>query len=597
MIKPVRCLFSINCDKNRFIPTKMIVNFTVEINDYTKGHMFTKNLKSRISIPIFMLFLILFSVAINAQAPAGYYDSAAGKIGIELKAALHNIIKGHTEKSYGDARYILDKTDQDLDNNNNVRVIYSNHSVSGTWDSGVTWNREHVWAKSRGIGDVDNYTKGAGSDLHNLRACISSINTARNNRWFAECDEPYQYNGENTGSYTSSSQWVWKPRDEDKGDVARMIFYMAARYEGDSDEPDLEVVNYFPDKYSNEPFHAKLSALYQWHLYDPVDDWECNRNEVIYSYQHNRNPFIDRPEFVARIWGDTTESDTPVIFFSEYIEGSDDNKALEIVNASDKSVDLSDHAILSNYNNSPWYTTRYVFPDETVLSPGDVWVIVHSGADSTIRNVADDSTGASVVNFNGDDVRALVKIMEGDTTFLDVIGLYNDPDLSYGWDVAGISKATQKHTLVRKPNVRQGNTNWTSSAGTNTDDSEWIVYDSDTFDYLGSHTITPSSLFGLCSAPDRLDSYRLYPCYPNPFNPTTTIQYDLFKETTVTLSIYDLRGIVVNTLVKERQEPGTYRVLWSGTNTNNSVVAAGVYLYQLQTIDGFMKTGKMILLK
>jgi len=545
-----------------------------------------------------IILLFILSGTLPADIPAGYYDDAEGKAGAELKAALHNIIKGHTEKSYGDARYILDETDQDPDNKSNVRVVYSNHSVSGTWDGGITWNREHVWASSRGIGDVDNYTRGAGSDLHNLRACIPSINTARNNRWFAECNEPYQYNNENTGSYTSSSQWVWKPRDEDKGDVARIIFYMAVRYEGDSGEPDLEVVDYFPDKYSKEPFHAKLSALYQWHLDDPVDDWELHRNEIIYDNQNNRNPFIDRPEFAAWIWSDTTGPDeTANIFFSEYIEGSDDNKALEIVNASDKSVNLSDYAVLSNYNNSPWYTTHYSFPTDAILSPGDVWVIAHSGADSTIRNVADDTTRASVVNFNGNDVRALVKIMVGDTTFLDVIGLYKDPNLGEGWTVAGIPNATKDHTIVRKSSVRQGNTDWTVSAGTNADDSEWIVYGSNIFDYLGSHTITPSSLFGLCNAPDRLDNYRLYPCYPNPFNPSTTIQYDLYKETIVTLRIYDLRGIIVNTLVKERQEPGTYRVLWNGTNTNSNVVAAGIYLYHIQTTDGFSKTGKMIMLK
>ncbi|MCK4716472.1 MAG: T9SS type A sorting domain-containing protein [Candidatus Marinimicrobia bacterium] len=106
-----------------------------------------------------------------------------------------------------------------------------------------------------------------------------------------------------------------------------------------------------------------------------------------------------------------------------------------------------------------------------------------------------------------------------------------------------------------------------------------------------------SGLIGLCNGPDGLNNYHLYPCYPNPFNPTTTIQYDLYKETIVTLRIYDLRGTIVNTLVRERQKPGTYRVLWNGTNTSNSIVAAGVYIYNIQTTDGFSKTGKMIMLK
>ena len=251
-----------------------------------------------------LLFLsVIIGLRLTAQIPNGYYDDAAGKTGEELKQALNTIIKGHIEKSYGDTRYILDETDVDPNNSDNVLVIYSNHSVSGEWDAGSTWNREHVWAKSRGIGSVSNSTRGAGSDLHNLRACIPSINSARNNRWFAECSEPYQYNGTNTGSYTSSTNWFWKPRDEDKGDVARIIFYMSTRYEGEGDEPDLEAIDYIPaDKYTTDPIHALLADLIKWHNEDPVSDFEQHRNNVIYSYQNNRNPFIDHPEYVGEIW-------------------------------------------------------------------------------------------------------------------------------------------------------------------------------------------------------------------------------------------------------------------------------------------------------
>lgn len=255
------------------------------------------------------LLQIVFLVAIvttniQAQIPDGYYDGTENKSGDDLKLALYQIIKTQIMKSYGDARYILDDADIDPDNENNVLVIYSPHSVSGTWDAGSTWNREHVWAKSRGIGDVDNGTKGAGSDLHNLRACIPDVNSYRSNRWFGEGDTSYDYNGEETGSFYGSTDWLWEPRDEDKGDVARIIFYMATRYEGDGNEPDLEVIDYIPeDKFTNDPVHALFSNLLEWHSLDPVSDFERNRNEVIYSYQQNRNPFIDHPEFVNKIWG------------------------------------------------------------------------------------------------------------------------------------------------------------------------------------------------------------------------------------------------------------------------------------------------------
>ncbi|MCD4745834.1 MAG: endonuclease [Bacteroidales bacterium] len=91
--------------------------------------------------------------------------------------------------------------------------------------------------------------------------------------------------------------------DEDKGDVARMMFYMATRYEGGGNEPDLELVDYVNSAPNNEPYYGKLTTLLEWHIQDPVDDWEITRNNIIYyNYQGNRNPFIDHPDFVNAVW-------------------------------------------------------------------------------------------------------------------------------------------------------------------------------------------------------------------------------------------------------------------------------------------------------
>lgn len=248
----------------------------------------------------FFLLVALIPV-INAQIPDGYYNDAENKSGSVLKEALYNIIKGHTEKSYGDARFILDEADADPNIEGNVLLIYCDSSVSGEWDAGETWNREHVWAKSRGDFGTE---KPAGSDLHNLRACNPQMNSDRSNRWFGESDAPYKLNGIETGSYISTTSWFWEPRDEDKGDVARIMFYMATRYEGNNNEPDLELIDYVPDNnFTKDPIFAMLSELLQWHIDDPVSDFERNRNEVIYGHQKNRNPFIDRPDFVDLIWG------------------------------------------------------------------------------------------------------------------------------------------------------------------------------------------------------------------------------------------------------------------------------------------------------
>ncbi len=267
--------------------------------------------------------LLFFGIFIaSPQIPDGYYSSTQGLNGIDLQWELYNIIKDHKQFPYTststDVWDILKETDRDTINPNNVICIYSGLSVNAAqeYNGGNGWTREHVWAKSRGDFGTE---IGAGTDVHHLRPSINDINTARSNRWFAECNVPVYYNNKPIGSYTDNVRYVWKPRDEVKGDIARMIFYMATRYKGKNNEPNLTIIDYLPvDNYTNEPVHALLSDLLLWHNQDPVNEWERNRNNVIYSYQKNRNPFIDHPEFVERIWGSTNvkqiEKNSPQIY-------------------------------------------------------------------------------------------------------------------------------------------------------------------------------------------------------------------------------------------------------------------------------------------
>lgn len=234
---------------------------------------------------LFILFAVINIVVSVGQIPDGYYDNATGLSGTELKLSLREIItNGFIGKSYGDSRDILDETDQDLENPANLILLYLGTSVSGTWDSGVTWNREHVWPQSLMGVSVSNSTISMGSDLHNLKPADPDENGFRGNKYFDEVA-------------TSST---YTPRDEVKGDIARVLFYMTTRYS------NLELVNTNPNTYEM----AKLDVLLAWHKQDPVDDFERNRNEVIYTYQHNRNPFIDHPEYVAQIWETSAVNET-----------------------------------------------------------------------------------------------------------------------------------------------------------------------------------------------------------------------------------------------------------------------------------------------
>jgi endonuclease I len=207
-----------------------------------------------------------------------YYDDAEGLEGTALELALRTIINnGFSGVSYGDTRYYLDDTDADQNNSSNVILVYQQTSVSGVWDGGITWNREHVWPQSLLGVSVDNNDINVGSDLHNLKPADPGENSSRSNKYFDNV----------------TSTVAYEPPDEVKGDIARILFYMIVMYDY------LDLVDGTPGIYEM----GQLQTLLSWHDLDPVDDFERDRNEAIYGIQGNRNPFIDYEHFVELIFG------------------------------------------------------------------------------------------------------------------------------------------------------------------------------------------------------------------------------------------------------------------------------------------------------
>ena len=277
---------------------------------------------------------VIYSYEIVSHAigniPVGYYDGLDDLEGDALKAALNNLIKDHTEYPYSHATKtdvwdILREADEDPNNEDHIIGFYTGLSipkdcqqgmdspdglcdleVNGVFDD-YEWNREHIWSKSRG--DFSNDTLTAHNDTHHLVAAERTMNSTKNNRFFEDCQDGDDTNIEERdfGNFTCNI-WEFEPRDEVKGDVARMIFYMAVRYE----DPgfDLEVVD-DPDEDSDLklPVYGDLDDLIRWHIEDPVSEEEARRNDIIYSYQGNRNPFIDHPEYVELIWDLLTSSE------------------------------------------------------------------------------------------------------------------------------------------------------------------------------------------------------------------------------------------------------------------------------------------------
>ncbi|MEQ9310796.1 MAG: T9SS type A sorting domain-containing protein [Balneolaceae bacterium] len=201
------------------------------------------------------------------------------------------------------------------------------------------------------------------------------------------------------------------------------------------------------------------------------------------------------------------------LIFSEYIEGSGNNKALEITNLSDSTVVLSNYQIAQTNNGSGW-TTFHKFATDAEITAGGLYVITTDQVDMAIYDTSnadevlgyDNVTFSNPVHFNGDDARALIHIdsQSGDTTWIDIFGEANlDP--GSGWSVAGVANATREFSLIRKPSVTTGNTTPLGSFGTNYDDSEWILKSQNVFHNLGLASEAQGALSGDYYIPQRFD--------------------------------------------------------------------------------------------
>ena len=240
---------------------------------------------------------------VTPTIPAGYYDSLEGLSGNALKQAVQDIIANPAvvrAHNYGDIEFILKEADKNPLNSNQVWQMYVESPKpildyqTGSSNIGV-WNREHIFPQSRGgfSGGTSSTADGIGvwlptnaddilsghADAHHLRAEDGAENSTRSNR-----DYGSDYNG------PIGSQGSWN------GDVSRALFYMAVRYNG------LNLVNGNPSDAIVGQM-GDLASLLTWNTTDPRDDFEMNRNNYIYTWQMNRNPFIDYPNLADYIFG------------------------------------------------------------------------------------------------------------------------------------------------------------------------------------------------------------------------------------------------------------------------------------------------------
>jgi endonuclease I len=620
---------------------------------------------------------MLCSAMLLAQAPTGYYSTANGLTGYALKTELSNIItNGYNERTYGELLTLYQTSDIDVyyENDNTILDMYSERPTAADSYSyafnnncgnvgnteGVCYNREHIFPQG-----FFNSQLPMRSDAHHVIPTDGFVNGQRSNFPFGKVGgNPATFsNGSKRGASITPgfSGSVFEPIDEFKGDIARALFYISTRYE------DVSLYNGWGSHTSgNDPRDGSINRWYEqwyvdllldWHALDPVSQKEIDRNNAIFAFQANRNPFVDNPIWITQIWtsmsvpsgslfptlrdtfvdvdnsgsatvGDridytysfvnlgsttlfnitavadfgtfatpgsvsslaanqtsanaygalsytivasdlntscncllnkiavranlnatgtngsiTVNSDDPDIFvnndsngdnlpddltrtnlppgsgsgstvsselfISEYIEGSGENKAIELANFTGSSINLSQYSLQRDANGGGSWSGTIALSGS--LPTGEVYVVTKTTANAAIRAQADLLVGSgTAMDFNGNDPVGLFK----NGVLLDIIGTFGNS-----------ANFAENTTLIRKPAVTSPNTSFNLAA-------EWNSFNTDDSSNLGAH------IFGSnASVADLLqNALRLY---PNPSQGFFTISG---LDTTMDVIIYDLAG-------------------------------------------------------
>lgn len=539
---------------------------------------------------IYSAVLLLFVTIGIAQIPSNYYSTSTGT-GYTLKTQLYNIIKGHIDPGYAGLYTTYQTSDRDYYYENDATILdmYSekpsgvdpyNYSAGttqrcGTYSvEGDCYNREHIIPQST-FGSAAPMV----SDAHFITPTDGKVNGVRSNYPHGPVTTPTftSLNGGKLGSSTIAGYTgpIFEPINDFKGDIARMYFYFATRYENTVAGYSYAMFN----GTSNQVFTtAFLNLLITWHNQDPVNAREIDRNNAIYAIQKNRNPYIDHPEYVQAIWNPTADTQAPTapsslvstaktttsislgwtgstdntavtgynvymnnvlkttvtglttsitgltagtaysffikakdaagnislasntitvstsasttasdLLFSEYIEGSSNNKALEISNATGLAVNLSIYSIKKQTNGAGAWSTG--LPLSGTLSSGGKFTIVNSLMSSSCyaTSAANISTSATEMAFNGNDAVGLFK----NGILIDIIGTFNGGTANFSID----------ETIRRKVTVTAPSTTFNKA-------TQWDSFGLDTCNNLGSRVAAKEPKTTLDVA---LDAIVIYP--------------------------------------------------------------------------------------
>lgn len=415
-----------------------------------------------------VLILALQMWADDRVIPTGYYNQIDGKTTADLKTALHEIIYPHTEiSSYSNLPRYFQVTDV-YPESNRWWDMYSDIPLYAPSFSGL--NREHSFPKSwwGGSTDIPAYI-----DLNHLYPAEAQANQAKSNYPLGEVDKTKTAkfsNGITTVGTPVSGQgggcnYVFEPDDEYKGDFARTYFYMVTCYQNLTWKTLYMVMNNtYPtlNTWSRE-------LLLQWNREDPVSQKEIDRNEAVYMFQNNRNPFIDFPELAEYIWGNKTGEK---FVLADHIDGYEPEGTPTLINPN-RGTTLEFGEVAVGYS-----ATAKLYLHGENLSSGNLRLRIY-GDGSEFFTIDGQKTGTAATSVVNSDAGMWVSIDYNPTE----LGTHEGNILITGGDIEGSVNVALRGECLEVPTL----TAPTATAATNiTTDSyiaNWIPVDGETVDY------------------------------------------------------------------------------------------------------------------
>lgn len=577
--------------------------------------------------------VMLFFAPAGAPAapPPGYYDTVNTTTPALLRATLHAVIDDHTRFPYTssstDTWDILEDADENPANSSAILDLYRNRSYAKFGGGTGPYNREHTWPNSYGFPDdgPGNYPY---TDCHHLFLCDVGYNSDRANKPFGACsvgatERVTDFNdgeGGGSGVFPGNSNWFsttyWQTWNGRMGDVARAMFYMDVRYEGGThgvtgyaepnliltDNPSLIVTT---GSNASVAYMGLLSVLLQWNAADPVDDRERAHNDAVASYQGNRNPFVDHPEWVNALFLPSTG---PAIAAIADVP-ADQGGALDIswqrnsLDAAGSLVPIAQYVI--QRFDAAWVDVATQPATQSAsysltISTADVASPANPQPWSRYRVAAIES-GSGIPHFSAVDSAYSVDNLPppAPVATLDTGGT----PWVLSWQMPAIPDFAQACVFRGDAPGFTPGAPLSCGAGTSFDEYDtqlhyYVVRFEDTHGNLGPYSaeVSPNVSDVPDEPPGAVPRTAIARVYPNPFNPLTRIACTLAAPGRARIDVFAADGRHVRTLLDAERGAGPFEVLWDGRDERGAPAASGAYCVRLRS-GGQADTGRLLLLK